>query len=253
MIVACTALPHVASAIVFDFDDVDFTDGLLDQSFDIDPDNEGDDIRISFTKDNDYFQEYDGQQSPYTSGLFGDGTAPSEESLALIVNFGEETLRVRVRVDFLYESGVSAVQLPIYDIDVGSDAGGGAFTFTDQVSQIRSRMVAGDWTYVDASTIALDASTNAYSEANNSIYGIAGSDNNAAEGNILVEFGDAEMKRLTFLYSNFTATTPDDPALQGIGIGDIEYTPILVPEYNQAALCLGLVALGYVSTRRRAA
>ena len=242
------ALPHGVSAIVFSFDDVNFADGVLDQSFDIDPNNEGDDIRISFTRDTDYFQTYDGQDSPYTSGLFGDGFTLDEDTLALLVNFTEDTMRVRVRIDFLYANGVSGVQIPIYDVDAGSDAGNNEFTFTDEVDRVRSRM-DGNWTNFDASTVDLDPTTNAYSVSRNSIYGLTSTANNADEGNILLEFEDTVMTRVIFDYRNYRPTTPDDPALQGIGLGDIVFEPI-IPESSQYGLLVGLFVSSVCLMRR---
>ena len=61
-------------------------------------------------------------------------------------------------IEFLYENGVTNVSIPIYDVDTGSDAGNGQFTFTDEIDRVRTRF-EGVNTEFDLSNTDIDSNT----------------------------------------------------------------------------------------------
>lgn len=239
------------AAVVLDWDGAVFSEGVLTQTIETDASNPGDDIRISFLVDTDQFIEFNGDESPVVNDTFGDGTSPNPDSLALIVNFLNDTQRVRVQIDFLYEFGVTDLSIPFFDVDVGNDTdGNGLFSFSDQIRRVRTTTDGVQTGNLDLTGLTtLDGTTVDFNGNGTRINGLASTDNDGAGGNFVLDFGDQRIDSIVFDYRNRRGTSEDDPANQGIGIGNISFTPA-VPEPN-AAWLLGLVALCYVSLRRR--
>jgi hypothetical protein len=237
-----------ANGIVFDISASMYNDGMLTQSFDIDPSNPGDDIQISFSSDTDAFQVFGGVQMPSLSDALSDDWNGNDKALALIVNFSIDPAElIRVQIDFLYAGGVTDVRIPIFDVDAGTVNVDGKLTLADEIDQV-SYLSGSSNVELDLSGAALDTVYQAYNSGRNSIYGLGESTNTSSLGNLLIDFGNIVTSSVFFDYRNFASTTQPNPALQGIAIGDIEYT--VVPEPTAFALLVGIVATGAVFSSR---
>jgi len=228
-----------ANALILDWDNVTWAQGSLQNSYDIDPSNPGNDITITI--------------SPSATGLFynntypninnsqSGGTSPPEKSLELWMNFQNHNQYVTVTVDFNYTAGVKDVSFSLFDIDRDGR------NFVDYVSSIYA--FAPDGTTKVAPTIT-GSPNNIVSGSGlgQTITGAGASETPGSSGlaNAKIDFGNTPISSLTFKYSP-GADSRRDPNAQSIAIHDISFTP--VPEVQSAFLVAIFCLLFYFSRR----
>lgn len=119
-------LAREARAILIDWDTLTWTAGSLLNSYDIDPDNPGNDITIQVTGDTTRFLA----NYPQITGNLTGGTVPSENSLQLFLDFSNKSQAITVSIAFLYPVGVDEVAYDLFDIDLSGT------TYIDQISAL---------------------------------------------------------------------------------------------------------------------
>lgn len=251
---------RTADALVLDWDSVAWTEGTLNNSFDVDPATAGNDMTVTISGDTAQLQPelispY--PQTPVITTNFGGGLTPVQSTLSLAVNFTNQSQSVTVTVDFsaLYALGVQNVSFTIFDVDF---ANAGASTYEDRLSSITALSIDG--TTLLAPTIT--------TSANNTVTGagfsqvVVGTASTVDTGpgsgaaNVTINFGTSAIRSFTFTYGGSGAFA--DPTYQHIGIHDINFTP--VPEMDPAIaaslscfLALGLTRLAQRRARLRQA
>lgn len=234
-----------ANAIVLDWSNVTWTAGSLTGSFDIDPNNAGNDVTVTITGNTTRFfsSTYPRITSDFTGGL-GSGT----DQLDLYVDYASTSQAITVTVTFHYTGGVSDVSTTLFDVDTGAVTGKGKNperAFVDQVRAITA--IATNNTLVGAS-ISVVNSTYAQtsgSGTNQTVTGLDVAGDFSSQGSVGISYGTNTISSFTFTYGE-GAGSETDPFAQGIGLYDITYTPkTKVPEFHpglvSAALCLLLV------------
>lgn len=239
------ALSTAARAVVVDWDTLTWTPGSLSNSYDIDPSQAGNDITVTVSGNTAQLQPEIVSPYPMTPAIttnFQGGLGTAENTLALAVNFTNQSQGITVTIDFsaLYTLGVQDVSFTLFDIDF---AAGGSSNYQDQLRAITA-------TSIDGITLVAPTIT---TSANNTLSGSgltqvvngtastpdlgAGSGN----GNVTISFGTTAIKSLTFTYGSGSGTAAD-PTYQHVGIYNLTFTP--VPEINPAwsALASCLVA-----------
>jgi hypothetical protein len=98
-------LPFAAPAdIVLNWDALTWTPGSLSQSYDIDPNNPGNDITITFSGDTSYLHD----KSPAIDAATRGGQSPAQDSLGVHVDFANNSQKLTVTITFNYAYGVDA-------------------------------------------------------------------------------------------------------------------------------------------------
>jgi hypothetical protein len=250
--------PVRCAAVVLDWSTVSWpTDGsgnpLLSASFDIDPNNPGNDITITISDPSGAFQYgYPTiSTTPITGGTIGDS------ALQLMLNFPDTSSTITVSVQFTYAGkgyayGVDQAQFSLFDID---NSGGKSLTYVDQISGISAQLGSGSPV---AATITNIPGSATYDVANNgttsaTLTGNANNTDTAGNGDATLDFGTNVIDSMTFTYGNGPGVK-HNPGQQAIAMFDISYRPRL-PEKQPAlaamALCGLVVGLGAVRSRRR--
>lgn len=255
--ILCCALLFVsvsAQAIVLDWSTITWTAGSLSNSYDIDPDNPGNDITVTITGSTNRFFN---STYPKLTQDFTGGISPDPDQLDLYVDYANTSQSITITVAFNYAAGVSNVNFTIFDVDTGdtfTEKGKTKRTFIDQVDGIYA-------TSTNSSLIApvIVNSNTTYntvsgSGTNQSVVGIAKANDFSNEGSVGVSYGTNNITSFTFTYGEGSGTG-SDPAAQGIGLYDITFSPKpKVPEYRpalfSAVLCLLAVIMQIPHFRR---
>lgn len=222
--------------------DVSYTDGsLTSPTYTVD----GVDIVVTTTGQTQFLIN----NTPLISNRNEGGLGPSAESLEFAVQYPNRNQDITITVTF--DGNVEDVSFTIFDIDVGSNQGGGDFSFVDQIT------VTG-----------LDDNNNTINPTS-----ITGSPNNTVMGNVITGttstpnsgpgsglanatiMFDGPIQSFTFIYGS-GSNVPNGsgfPTGQAISLHNIEFTPFIPePEVYAAAgfllFCLG----GHWWKRRRA-
>jgi len=236
--------PAPAKALVLDWSNVTWTPGSLTGSFDIDPNNPGNDITVTITGNTGQFfnSTYPKITSDFTGGL-GSGT----DQLDLYVDYSNTSQSITVTVTFNYAGGVSDVNFILFDVDTGAVTGKGKNpdrAFVDQITAISA--VATNNTLV-APTITVANSTYTQSSGSGTNQTITGQDvagDFSNQGSVTIDYGTNTIKSFSFTYGEGPGSE-SNPFAQGIGLYDVNYKP-KVPEYHpgliSAALCLLIAA-----------
>jgi hypothetical protein len=251
-------LPLRCAAIVMDWSTLTWpTDingnPLMTASFDVDPNNPGNDVTISITGDTAAFAT--GFPVINTTPITG-GTA-ADSGLQLVLTYPNTASNITVTVSFTYAGngyayGVDQAQLTLFDIDKGTS--GAKTVYVDQISNIQANNV--NTSSAVAATITNIPGSPTYTVANNGTLGatITGNANNpdtSGKGNATLNFGTNIIDSLSFTYGNGPGVNKG-PNQQAIAVFDISYRPRMPekdPAWAAVALC-GLV-LGYRAVRSR--
>lgn len=236
-----------AQAIVLDWSNITWTAGSLSNSYDIDPDNPGNDITITITgSTNQFFNS----TYPKVTQDFTGGISPAPDQLDLYVDFANTSQSITLTITFNYATGVSNVNFTLFDVDTGdtfTEKGKTKRTFIDQVDSIYGTSTNGS--LIAPTIVNSNASFNTVSGSgtNQSIVGTAKANDFSNEGSVGVSYGTNNITSFTFTYGEGSGTGAD-PAAQGIGLYDISFSPKpKVPEFHpawiSAALCLLVVLL----------
>lgn len=233
-----------AKAIVLDWSSasVTWTPGSLTGSFDIDPNNPGNDVTVTISGSTGNF--FSSSYPQITSGFTG-GLGSSTKQLDLYVDYSNTSQAITVTVTFNYSGGVSDVSYTLFDVDTGALSGKGKSAtraFVDEISSVVA--VATNNTLV-APTIAVANTTYTQTSGSGTNQVITGQDvagDFSSQGTVSIDYGTNIVSSVTFTYGEGSGT-PTDPFAQGIGLYNISYTPkSKVPEVHpglvSAMLCL---------------
>lgn len=215
-------LPATSRAITLDWSSasISWTVGSLTASFDVDPNNAGNDVTITISGDTSYFQS--GYPAIDTTAY------TSQQLLTLYVNsFTSANQTVTVSVQFNYADGVSNVTTTLYDVDEGTANNKGknaTYTFDDQINQIYGTTTNGSLVGATV-TGAADNTVTGSGTTNATVYGTASNGSTSTNANVGINFGTNVITGFTFTYGNNTTNAQSDPDLQYIGLGNIDFTP----------------------------
>ncbi|MHB8522999.1 MAG: hypothetical protein ACYDH9_19895 [Limisphaerales bacterium] len=244
-------LPLRCAAVLLDWSTLSWTPGSLSQSFDIDPNNPGNDVTITISGDTAAFVS--GYPKIATTPFTG-GTA-ADSGLQLRLNFPSNASNITVTVQFTYAGkgyayGVDQAHLTLFDIDQAKS--GGKVVYADQISSIQGA-AAGTGTAV-AATITNIPGSPTYTVANNgtlsaTVTGNIFNSDNSGNGNVGIDFGTNDISSFSFIYGNGPGVQ-NNPAAQGIAGFDITYRP-KVPEAGPAlaAMLVCGLAVGWRAMR----
>lgn len=219
-----TSLPQSGYTVVLDWDSVSWTAESLTQSYDIDPVNPGNDIRITITGDTTRFEpDYPADDQALTGGL-----SPTEENLHLRVEFqNPPSQQITVTVEFLYTVPVLDVSFTLFDIDIGRTAGPFHF-YLDQIRDIKANLYGGP----DIPATVTGSASNTVSGSGTlaaTATGTGPAGDNTSDGNVTIDFGTNLITQFSFTYGNAEGALPSSKP-QDIGFHDIRYRPI--PEFH---------------------
>lgn len=234
---ALLVLPLRSQAIVLDWDSVNYSSGSFSQSFDIDPNNPGNDITITITGDTGYFAQNVNDNTNLTGGYSG-----SQQSLFMNMNYSSDTQKITINMTFNYAYGVEDVSFTIFDIDkstAGNDSG-----YTDKIvllgKNLSGTLVAPSTITSHSANEVVGTGTNVY------VRGTSGATDTTGNGNADYTFsGTNAISNFTFTYGN-DPNSPNNPGNQWISLFDITYKP-RVPEWHPGLIasfaCLMMISL----------
>lgn len=238
-----------ARAIVLDWNNFTWASGALTQSFDVDPNNPGNDITITVTGDTSWFVSGNTTTSPVVDNTLTGGQGTSQDSLLLGVNWPQNTRNLTITISFNYAGGVSDANFTLFDIDMsngGSDSG-----WVDQITSIYATGTNGS--LIAPSITGSTDNTVSGSGTNQVITGTATASQTSSDGNAYINFGSNYITSLTFTYGD-DSSSPKNPGQQWIGIYDISFKP-KVPEVHPALIasfcCFGGIGIRAVRLRFR--
>jgi hypothetical protein len=266
IIVWLTACLQPASAVLLDWDNLNWTPGALTMTYTaatnasastyVDTQYAGvGSVRITISGDTGTGNGFI-NTTPYVTNTPNGGF--SSDVLRLHVDWDSDTGdSILVLVEFLgYASGVTNVNFGIYDID--RTGTGGNDDWTDQIRTIRATNISNTAIAATATNI----SPSAVQITNNSTLNLALTGTNVAGGDTTagdagLSFGTNAIKSFGFTWGNYSPATQSDPAAQLIGISDISFSPRpRVPEVHPglvAVLACGLLMGSRVWRRFRQA
>ncbi len=228
-------------ALILDWDNVTWPTNpqTFSQSYDVDPENPGNDITIEITDPSGVIANaYPGLDSTPHGG-FGGGNGTLEVQMQLKTVYDE----IKVTVTFHYADGVKDVNAYIFDID---KPGGGQ---PDQLRNFYATTV--DDLLVGPTAVTSLMNTSSGSGTNITITGTGSAGNAGGEGNVLYGFGTNLITQYTYTFG------VDTNSGGGSGGGqiqfwqhDIRYQP-KVPEVG-TALMATLSCLSAAWMRRKA-
>jgi hypothetical protein len=233
-------LLSTAPAITLDWGtnaDWDETDGTpYEDSFDIDPDNAGDDVAITIGGSTGSLIELPNDTGDFTGGISGN------TSLNLVARYDPDVDQsIIVTIEFNYSQDVTEVSFSIYDVDLTTGR------WIDRISSFEAW--SGGVLQTTIFPTLTGSSANMVNNAGTTDVEVIGTDtavNSQGTGNVLVDFGDAVFDEIRFTWTN------EDPALlrQGIGLHNITYTPAPEPStVLTGGLLVGLI--GFQVLRRK--
>jgi len=217
-----------------DWDTVDWVQGSTSGSFALN----GVDVKINISGGTYLLSGF-----PDDSNTFG---ALGGESLAIAFNAPSANSNdITITIDF--SRPVSGVSFFLLDVDTGQ---GDFFNrdFRDEVS------VSGQGSSGNVNPTYTPSASNTIWGGN--VVGVNPSNNSSANGNVFVDFGSNHIDRVIINYGPSFGTI-SNPNQQGIGIGDISYNNVVIPESRAipALLSLSTITLGvghfFMRRRRR--
>jgi len=215
-------------ALILDWDTVSWPSGSMQQSYDIDSNNPGNDITVSISSSALYL-------SPQLSKTYTGGLQPPENSLELQALFlsGQS---VAVTIDFHYEQGVRDISFNLFDVDKGVWLL--FFPYTDRIQEIKGRDLLGQ---AVAATSVIGSENNIVEGKglNTVVTGTGTAPNDSGSGNVQINFGSIPVNQVSFKFVPAAGLSS-----YGIAVHDINFTP--VPEPNSAIITAILCGLfGY--------
>lgn len=241
-LVALGGWANSAHALVLDWDAVTWTDGSVNNSYDLNGDAIND-ITVALTTQDQATWAADpatGTQTPTVNQSLTGGLSPVENSLNLSANLKTQS-NVWVQLSFTgAQPGAANVSFTIFDIDITTNS--------DIIETIVGRALDGSFVPATITNVG-SAVTLTGTGFGQQLTGNAAAANNSANGNATISFGSTVITDVFFNFSNSSGTHQ----FQNIGIGDISFTP--VPEINPAisASVSCVIAIGLtVFVQRRA-
>jgi hypothetical protein len=237
---------RVAHALVLDWDSVSWTNGSLNNSYDVNGDAVND-VTVAWTSQNPGVWTPDptsGMMTPAINSTMTGGLLPSEKSLNVAADLHTNS-RVTLHLSFTgAQPGADNVSFTIFDIDLTADR--------DEITNIYG--LAPDGTHIAATITSLGSTVSLTGLGLGQILtGLVPSPDNSSLGNATISFGSNLITDVFFTFGN----SAGPPRYQDIGIGDISFTP--VPEINPAAtsamsslLAVGLTVLVHRRAKRKA-
>jgi len=248
-----------ASAVTLDWNSVDWTDPVdppgptswvrdLDESFDIDPSNAGNDIRIQITNTGTWTNSASSTSNQPPNDLVDlTGGFSGQESLLLVMDNTNDTQGITVTITFLYAGGVTNVAYTLFDVDRSTSSGS---NFIDEIRNFTVNGASSTNVFIDGSTandVFNDGSSSAFVTGNS----VAG--DTTGNGNAGISYGNtAPIFSVSFFWGNDTSALSGDPTRQAIALGDITWTAVPEPSTYVAGSLLGLLAGWHALRRRRA-
>jgi hypothetical protein len=255
VVLALCASMDKTQAVLLDWSTVTWPAGTLNNSFDVDPGSPGNDVTVAVTGDTSQLLPSfspPNEQTPVVTQTFQGGFGSPQSSLELRVDFTNQSQFVTVTITFAgtYAAGVNNLSLILFDIDNQG-------TYQDEIRSITA--LSTDGITQIAPTISGLGSAVALSGTglNQTLDGIANCPDTgvgSGDGNATINFGATPIQSFTFTYGSGSATQAD-PTTQKIGIFNLDYMVVPVPEINPAVMssvfCLLAIGFHYVRTRRR--
>ena len=224
-----------SSAITLNWGSEPWAAGSLQNSYDIDPGNPGNDVTVTVSGNTGVLQTEIVSPYPMTPAVtaaFQGGAGAPQNSLCIATNFANQTQGITVTVDYSaqYTQGVSNVSFTIFDVDFANVSGGSNYQ-----DQLRSIQAVG----IDGSLIAPTITTSVNNVRtgtglNQIVNGVTSTPDTGAgsgNGNVTISFGTNAIRSFTFTYGSGSGTVAD-PTYQHIGMSNVIFTP--VPEMNPA-------------------
>jgi hypothetical protein len=241
-----------ARAVVLDWDTAAWTNGQLTNSYDIDPDNAGNDVTVSVSGNTAQLgTEPTGQKTPAVTTNLSGGLSPRQNTLTIFLDLtsGSQAVTITVNFSALYTQGVENVSFMLFDVDFANEGGNGA-DFRDQIRSITGTALDGSLVAPMITTSASNTlSGSGFTQVVDGIATVSDTGTGAGAGNVMISFGTTAITSFTFTYGS-GATQKSDPTGQHMGLHDITFTP--VPEINPAFSAIGscLMAVGLVFHHR---
>lgn len=254
-----------AEAITLDWNSVDWTaattaTGGSTQSFDIDPDNPGNDITITITVEGSDGELNTGGNSINDSTTYTGGFGTDQESLRIGADHNGTNAAIRVTITFHYTNGVNNVQFSLLDVDTNDNNGDpNPNQFRDQVDEFTGENNGS--TVISAATLTREDFNNDDTTANRARGDNDGNNNNNDsndvdresgqhddDGNVGVAYGSTTVDEVSFRWINYQLE-----GQQAIALGDITYD-VVIPEpstYLGGTLLILLASHHYFRKRRR--
>ena len=244
-----------SSAVTLNWGSEPWTAGSLQNSYNVDPGNAGNDLTVTVSGSTGQLQAEIVAPNPMTPAVtaaFQGGYANPQNSLCIATNFANRSQGVTVTVDYSsqYTQGVRNVSFTIFDVDFSNSSG------SNYQDQIRSITAVG----INGTPIAPTITTSinnvlSGTGLNQVVNGVAStSDLGAGSGNanVTISFGANAIRSFTFTYGSGSGTV-SDPTYQHIGMSNVVFTP--VPEMNPAFAtslsCIVAMLLAFRHNARR--
>ena len=241
-----------SQAVVLDWSTMIWTPGSLNNSYDIDATNPGNDITISVTGSTGQFITSftpPNLQTPAITQSFQGGFGTVQTSLELRVDYTTVAQFVTITLSFAnYPLGVNNLSFTLFDIDSGA--------YQDRISSITALSTDGV-TLIPATISGLGSSVSlsgtGLTQVLDGAASVADTGAGSGNGNATISFGATPIQSITFTYGS-GPSSPADPSTQKIGLSNLMYTAV-VPEFNPAIasslLCLLAIGLLHAKNRQR--
>jgi hypothetical protein len=242
---------QASHAVILDWSTVTWPAGSLNNSYHVDPSVPGNNLTVdvsgntgqllpSFSPPN--------AQTPVVSQTFQGGFGSPQSSLELRVDYTSTAQFVTITINFsaAYAQGVTNVSLSLFDIDSG--------TYQDQIRNITALSIDGT-TQVAPTISGLGASVSltgtGLTQTLDGIATVPDTGAGSGDGNATITF-NAAIQSLTFTYGS-GPSAPADPTTQKIGIYNLIYSVVPIPEINPtaASALVCLLAVTFAHVRRR--
>ena len=246
------ASSDTSRAVVLDWSTVTWAPGSLNNSYNVDPASPGNDLTVTVSGSTGQLQPSFTPPNPQTPAItqtFQGGFGAVQNSLELRVDYSNTAQALTITIDFsaAYAQGVTNVSLSLFDIDSG--------TYQDQIRNITALSIDGV-TQIAPTISGVGASVSLTGIGlNQTLDGIATVPDTGAgsgDGNATITF-NAAIQSLTFTYGS-GPSAPSDPTTQKIGIYNLIYSVVPIPEINptiaSALVCFLAVTFAHVRRQR---
>lgn len=231
-----------AHASVLDWSMLTWTPGSLSNSYDIDPNNPGNDITITFSGDTADLRTDGGTglQSPDISQTLHGGQTPGAPSLywETILVTSSNSITITISFSPTYVNGAGNVSFTLFDIDRK------AAPKQDQISSIFGLATDGITQIAPTITDVGSAVSLTGTGLNQLLTGMASSPSTGAgsgDGNATISFNSPGIQSISFTFGN-----PDfaqSPNTQFVSLFNISFVPEINPAFAAAVVCLLALAV----------
>jgi hypothetical protein len=248
---AIFAFTGSASAVVVDWNALNWPAGSLSNSYNVDPSNPGAGVTATISGDTGQLQPSlvsPNPQTPAITRAFDGGLGTSPRTLELALDLTSNTQSVTFTLDFsaLYAAGVKNVSFTIFDIDADNISGS---TYQDVISSIHATSTTGTLIAPTITNVGPNVSLTGIGLAQVLTGQVSTVDLGAGSGaaNATISFNTTDIRSITFTYGSSSMFA--DPTYQHIGIYNIDYE--VVPEPGALGACLIVIALAVQKSQRR--